>query len=734
MIFASLFLIFLSSYFLVSTLGSFLYFFAAALGLIILNIEILSLLKMISPVGIISLNFLTFFFMLLLWLKKKRVLLKINFQNILINTKKLLHCFKLDKTLAILCCGVLFLIFISFVLSAFLPINDPDALTYHSYHSLVWADKGYIFHFDTKDVRNIVMPVNSEIIYSWIFSLTGKDIGFGLLEFLSYIFGIYGIWVFLGRLRFCFRKRLWAICIFSSFAGVISQISSTQTDLLVGVLLLYSMIFFFDWINRVNRRKVIDGYFSSLCFGIALGVKSTAFIAGLPLLLLFFVYSYLKFKDKKEGIKRFLFFIGFLGINFVIFSGYNYVLNFIDYSNPLGSDISINRHGFFGGIKGFIANFIRYNIQMFDFAGFMWGIYLSGIMFKIQGSIFSFLHIANDTGVIMRMEGLNSSLSEQTIGFGITGFLVFIPSALFGIFRLIKSSIGKISDKFNISCFDCCFKRNIKERYLIIYSLGLLFYLCLIVLSFALGYMVYSIRFICAFVVICSPVLILSYFRKNNFYKGLVVLFACFYLFIASGHMAARPYWKLLNTYINTQDKEEFIQDIRCMKDDFYMRKRKSCNIDENMFKYIEKDKIVGIFPDEYIMMQLTKINAKKKNIIADELLFTRIDKYNLKKYDYIITPEQYQTITEFNKKDKESFDKYRNTRHCLYIANDNRNKLILNANELKTLYEIQCIVPKNFLEFNGFNMIKQVETRWKDPKTGETTVSSLRIWKNNKY
>ena len=87
MIFASLFLIFLSSYFLVSTLGSFLYFFAAALGLIILNIEILSLLKMISPVGIISLNFLTFFFMLLLWLKKKRVLLKINFQNILINTK-----------------------------------------------------------------------------------------------------------------------------------------------------------------------------------------------------------------------------------------------------------------------------------------------------------------------------------------------------------------------------------------------------------------------------------------------------------------------------------------------------------------------------------------------------------------------------------------------------------------------------------------------------------------------
>ena len=71
-------------------------------------------------------------------------------------------------------------------------------------------------------------------------------------------------------------------------------------------------------------------------------------------------------------------------LNFFVFSSYNYILNFIDYLNPFGSEISINRHGFFVGFKGFIANFIRYNIQMLDFAVFKWGIYFSWIMFEIQ--------------------------------------------------------------------------------------------------------------------------------------------------------------------------------------------------------------------------------------------------------------------------------------------------------------------------------------------------------------
>ena len=271
---------------------------------------------------------------------------------------------------------------------------------------------------------------------------------------------------------------------FHHLSGIISQISSTQTDLLVGTLLLYSMIFFFDYINGGNnwnksnaltssatttqtRTDIVNCYFSSLAFAVALGVKSTAFIAGAPLLIFFIIYSY-----KKKALRSFFTYAVFLSANFIIFSSYNYILNLIDYSNPLGSEISINGHGFFGGFKGFLANFVTYNIQLVDFSGFTWGIYLTPLMYKVQSALFALLHIPQETGAYMKLESLNSSLSEQTMGFGITSVLTFLPAAIFSIVILIKN---------------LCIKK-IKENQIILLSLGVLFYVNLIVLSFAIGY------------------------------------------------------------------------------------------------------------------------------------------------------------------------------------------------------------------------------------------------------
>ncbi len=698
----SFLLIALSTYFLTALFNTLAYFFVIFLGLVILNIEVLSLFKAISTPQILILNLLTFLITLALWVKKGKPLLKPDFKILKTGFRKIKNSLKLDKGLAILCLGVIVVTFTGFMLACFLPVNDFDALEYHTYRALVWTGKGYIHHFETLDVRNLVMPINSEIIYTWIYTLTKKDIGFGLLEFSSFVFGIFGIWIFLERFKYSFRKRLWAICIYTSFAGVISQISSTQTDLLVGVLLLYSMIFFYDYINQ---NKLSRGFFSSLSFAIALGVKSTAFIAGLPLLILFLVYSFIKYK--KEGIKKFAAFIGFLGLNFIIFSSYNYFLNFIDYSNPFGSKMALNRHAFFGGTKGYVANFIRYNIQMFDFAGFMWGIYLSEPVFNLQNKLFSLLNIANDTGVIMKMEGLNSSLSEQTIGFGITGFLVFIPSVLFGIFNLIKNGTRKA---------------KIKERYLIIYSLGLLFYLCLGTLSFALGYMVYSIRFICAFVVITSPVIILSYFKKNNFYKGLVVFFACFYLFIASGHMAARPFYKLLESYKTEKNYETFIDNVRCMNYQYFKGDRAGCKTDKAIIPYLEKNKNIGIFADAHILMHIAKISAAKKETSIEELIVPRIDSYDLAKYDYLITAHPGQALTEFNNKDKETFKAGKYPKECMFIE----DKIS------KRISQTDCFIPYKKLEEKNFKPLYKIETNWID--TDDKNVYARYIlWRNMK-
>jgi len=697
----------LTSYILAAIAGSLLYFFIIFIGLIVLNIEILSIFKAISPFWIILLNIIFFITSLVIWLKKGKPFIKAGGYSV----KRFLNSFKLDRGLIFLGFGAVFLIVISFILCAFLPVNEPDALSYHTYRALVWAQRGFIHHFQTTDVRNLVMPINSEIIYTWIFSLTGKDFGFGFLEFFSYVFGIAGFLAFFEKFKISYRKRLWAIFIFSSFACTIAQISSTQTDLFTGVLLFYSILFFLDFINKKDNIK---GYFSSLSFALALGVKSTAFMAGLVLIILFLIYAV-----KKQSSKDFMKFILFCGVNFIVFSSYNYILNFIDYQNPFGSKMSLISHGFYGGIKGFIANFITYNLQLLDFSGFMWGIYLSEFIFKVQNFLFNLFQIEQNTGALIRLEGLNSSLAEQNMGYGVCGLLAFIPSVFYSIFLYFKN-----------------FKNKIKKKRQILYILGPVFYLNLIVLSFAVGYMSYSIRFIMAFYVISMPVLTFSYFKKNNFYKTIVIIFALFNLLLVSSHLAVRPFKKLMQSYKKEPSFKIFIDNVRCMKYEYFKNERKGCEISRGVLDKIEDYKTVGIFFDKLTPGQPFMLEAKKKHIRADELIFTRLEDYDLQKYDYLVVPYPYQVFEDFNKMDIKKYLENKMPENCYFahVKDTIKSIVIFKKDDKNTLNKATCGIcfSKGF-EDKGFKAVNQSKVEWKSYVDDESAVSTYIIYKNVK-
>lgn len=679
-------------------------FYIAAMGIIILNIEILSLFKGITPAGIITLNILEFLALLFVWVKMGKPLLVPDTKKLKNGLKKIFNSIKLDKGLLILGLGVLVLIFTAFILCAFLPVNDFDAIFYHAYRALVWAHDGYIYHFDASDVRNLVMPINSELIYTWIYSLTKKDFGLYFVSFFAYFFALAGIWTILGKFKISTRKKLWTIFIFSSFAGIISQISSLQTDLTVGTLILYSLVLFYDFVNtddkHIEKQRLLKGYFSSLAFSIALGIKSTAFMAGLPVILIFFAYCF-----KKGALKKFGQFVFMAFVNFMIFSSYNYILNLIDYHNPFGSTISINRHSFFGGFKGFLANFITYNIQMLDFTGFTWGILLSESMFKFKDELFSLLNIPPEAGVLMRLEGLNSGSSEQTIGFGVVSILTFIPACILSIFLLIKGTIKKI-----------------KAKWLIMYAFGVLFYVNLIVLSFSIGYMVYSIRFITAFVTISAPILCLTYFKKNNIYKTLVVLFGIYYLFLVSGYLAARPFYNLLKAYRAEGNYANFIEKTRCMKYPFFKGDNNRCFVEGVIIPKIKDGSNVGTFSDDNLILYILKIKSMEKNINFDELIVSRFDNYDIKKYDYLITPYPSQPIDVFNKKDEAAHKKGLFPKDCYERKNDNNNKIV----------KLECGIPFKKIGDAGFKSVYNFKTEWEKFDKSRYSVQYI-IWQNLK-
>lgn len=580
--------------FLISSIfGSGLYFFISAFAIIVLNIEILSLFGAISPVGIFILNILSLTLTFVFWHRAGRPLLKFK-----IDFKKYFNAIKLDKSLAVLSLGFIFLMFVNLVLASFVSVNDLDAQSYHALRAIVFSQQGSLAHFEIADVRNLVMPINSEIFYTWIYTLTKTDVGFGLFSYFSYMLALGSLWGILSHYKYSLRKKLWCIFILSSLAGVIAQISSTQTDIAIGALYLAALLFYLKY-NENNKHYL---YFSTLAIALAMGVKSTGVIILIPFLLLLF---YIKKANRAVCLR----FFGFLALNFFIFSSYNYILNFISFGTFLGSPISIERHRFIGGPQAVLANFIRYMIQFLDFSGFTWGNYLNDKILSLQTFLLNSFHIPESLGVVSKMEEVNSALSEQTIGFGILGFSVFLPCTLYAFFS-----------------------KNKKLRHF-----GILFFLCIVMLSASICYMVFSIRFITAFVILSAPVFIFSYFKKMNPLKFLIIIFALYYMTLVSTHLVQRPYFKLVKFYKETNTFSEFADRVRCFDLPFHGNKPHACVLRDNLLSKGSKN--VAFFSDAHFEMTPFKLSELK----VDTLLLERLESYDYNKYDTVVLPCKFQ-------------------------------------------------------------------------------------------
>ncbi len=371
----------LVSYFVSALFGRFIYFFPIFLSLIIFNLEVLSLIKGIKGVNILILTFIEFIISLFIWIKKDKPYLKLNLKPFFIKLKKTLIE---DKTFILLFISYSVFIISAFLLSCLSPVSEADAQGYHALRALFFANDNFIHHFETSDVRNLCMPINSELFYTWILALSKKDIGFGLLQFFSYFLLIISSYKVMEHYNIDFNKRLWSILIFSSFPIVIIQTSSTQTDLCTGALLVTALYLILEY-KKENKLHLL--YFSSLSIALTFGIKTTSFIASIPLLIWFI------FLIKKDFIK----FFSFLIFNFLIFSSYNYFLNFINYGNFLGAKSALLGHGFWGGIGAVIANFIRYIFQFFDFSGFTLGYYLNDYLLKAQACAIEFFGIPKNS-------------------------------------------------------------------------------------------------------------------------------------------------------------------------------------------------------------------------------------------------------------------------------------------------------------------------------------------------
>ena len=673
------------------------YFFLIAFAQIVLTFEILSLFSLISISGVLLLNFLFLILSFYFWNKNQRPLYKPDISGELLVIKNALLK---DKCLLVLAVAYVFYIFVTVTLAILTPVNSHDALAYHLARVPFWLSNGNLNHQPLPDVRNLVMPINSELLYSWVILFLKEDWFIGLFSFFGYLLSVISLYNFLGALNFCERKKLWSVFIFSSFASILTEASSSETDIIIGGLILSGILLYYYGV-RENKTSVV--FFSSLAYALAIGTKTPAIMAIPGCFILFLVFSYLL--KKKDWYKPLLTFCGFVVLNFIIFASYNYILNFINYSNPFGTQTVISVHSFFGGYKAFIANFIRYVFMMFDSTGFSYADYIGKYVFQLQSKLFSFLNIPYNLGVITPMQkGMNKNILETIMGCGILGFLLFIPCLLYSVYKTIKCKFSK--------------------RTLILAFFAIMFVINLIVLSFSIGFMIFSIRFVTFFVILSSPVLAYSYIKKLNIFKLIIIFFSISYLLVISTHIWSRPFFKMIQMYEAEKSLSALRERIRCSETTLFENDMPICIIKRKLEMFPDK-KNIAVFPDNELRIYPIKM-MEYKGWHTDFLLLEDLENYDISKYDFILIMNKAQ-ISEYIKHFEErKNDYYTNAKeqiifrkkripNCVYV--DKENYVISNGRDYKPVFSV-CYVPNQYFVSKKFKLYDMVIPEGKTPQS----------------
>lgn len=682
----SFLLVFISSYFLTTILKpktislNIIYLFTITFAQIVLIFEFLSLFSGINQKNVLFANLFIISLVSYIWTKNGRPSLEFNINNL---KNSIINSLKLDKSLMWLASGFCIFILISLFLCFIMPANDGDALAYHVVRCLYWIQQGNLNHFVTADVRNLCLPINSEILYTWILLFAKKDIFLGLFSFCAYLITVISTYNILGLCGYCIRKRLWVIFILSSFPSILAQVSSTQTDLIIASLIT-SSIFLFWYAIKHNEKTPL--YIASLAYALAVGTKTPAIIMFPAICFLFVGIS---FNHKKY--KFIWLFINFFLINFIIFASYNYILNFLDFSNFISVDSYIQVNKNYYGIKGALANFIKHLFSFIDFAGIKPAIIIYPYIESLKMSVLNLFGLGNIPDALDTISKTEQVyILERSIGAGILGFLLYLPCI---IASLIKTASNR-------------------HKYRILALFGTAFLINLFALSYSINYSTYDARYITSFIIVSSPVLIYSYCLKGKL-KNIIVAVVLWSFLLISTHLYLRPFFKILNLLIKHPSIE-------------YFREAASCKNFTDGERYT--DSVC------FLRNQINKNISPKNNILAffnagDSIYFIKslcFDGYKIdldlmekgnsidySKYNVLILEDNMQS-SNFIKNNKNRKNDYKLVNNklirnknseiaCLYISN--RQKIEKNI----TSAFVQCDVDQNFLIKNNFSIISKI-------------------------
>lgn len=646
------------------------YFLISAFANIVLTFELLSLFSLISQSGVLIVNLVLFATIFAIWLLKGYPIIKFNIREFFERFKNSLE---LDNSLIFLLSGLFLVLLVSSLVIIFAPSNEAADLFYHAVRPLFWIENGTFNHFNVSDARILSFPINSEILYTWVLLFLKKDMFLRSFSFVSYFLYIAALYGIMSEFTVSLRKRLWVICIASSFTSVITYISSNETNIIVAALISSSIYLLL--LSLRNIKKVSLLFMSALAFALAIGVKSSALFI-LPALVVWYIYVGIKSVGKSFW-KIFGRFILFLGINFLIFASYNYILNFLNYGSFISTPSLTYSHQNISGIRGFFFNIINYIIMLFYFPEYDKFLNLSGFFGNLQKDLFGLL----GSGFLIGRYSNNhfgSFIISDRAGLGIVGVLAFLPCLALSAAGLCKNAFNK---KFLVNSF------------------SLLFLISFIIMAYSVVYMSFNIRFIVTFALVAAPVLYYSYNRNLTFYKFLIILAAFVSLWYVPLNITHNNIFDILKYSRRGYSMQEFHEVLLC--GGLHSGKNIYCDM-RDYVKGLGKDKKILYFPQEGEALFILKLlQFDGYNIDVD--LVENAENIDFNKYDYVIILNNQQSSTLFHNINKLKSGFYRGDEfYCQYNAVT--GALVLDNVKSKP-YISYCKIQNDFFSHRNFKL-----------------------------
>ncbi|MDP1849444.1 MAG: glycosyltransferase family 39 protein [Solirubrobacteraceae bacterium] len=305
--------------------------------------------------------------------------------------------------------------------------NNWDSMTYHLSRAAYWLQYGSAGEFPGGTVRQLDSAPNGELLQAWTMALTDTDRFASLVQWGALVGTALCVFAGARLLRFAPPAAAFAAGIFVILPQPIMQATTTQNDVIVTFFLTASALF---TARGIRDQHVGDIAVGAAAAGLALGTKGTALFAA-PALALIGVAALVAYRP---GRRLVLTGAALYAGGLIALGSFSYVSNYVRTGDPFGG---LTAHTTVPEGTPLARNAALVSWSLVDSPGVSMP-FVDTLLMRGGRSLQTGLESPTFDWAV------DTSLHEDAVGFGLVGWLVFLPLLVVCLLRRGASTAQRV--------------------------------------------------------------------------------------------------------------------------------------------------------------------------------------------------------------------------------------------------------------------------------------------------